>query len=158
VEGTFKQILACFADRCVVVKPGFMAGATFGGMVTTFDYREITGIQVQTKMNTGYIEILTSSFQANTSKSYWSQGKSDSPDRLPNCIPIFRRDQEAQADKIQRLRDLVTEAKAVPAAKASPASPNDDLVSQLERLTALRSAGALSDSDFELAKSKLLGN
>ncbi len=54
--------------------------------MTTFDYREFTGVQIQTKLSTGHIEILTSSFQANKSKSYWSKGKDDDPNKLPNCI------------------------------------------------------------------------
>lgn len=158
IAGAFKQAIACFSDRCIIVKPGYMAGTPFGGLATTFYYREITGVQSQAQMTTGFLEILTSSFQANAEKSYWSQGKGDSVNKLPNCIPLMKPDQKAQATEIQRLRTLVAEAHGTPVPTSVPTnqSNGDDLVSKLERLSALKSSGALSESDYELAKTQLL--
>ncbi|MBI5158096.1 MAG: SHOCT domain-containing protein [Acidimicrobiia bacterium] len=44
----------------------------------------------------------------------------------------------------------------VDARKAAPSPPRPDMVSELERLTALHRSGALSDDEFEKAKRRLL--
>ena len=43
-----------------------------------------------------------------------------------------------------------------PAAAAAPAAPANDLASQLQQLAALKTAGILTDQEFEEAKAKLL--
>ena len=46
-------------------------------------------------------------------------------------------------------------ATPMPAA-AAPAAASDDLLGQLQKLTDLKAAGALTDEEFQLAKAKLL--
>ena len=46
-------------------------------------------------------------------------------------------------------------ATPIPAA-AAPAAASDDLLGQLQKLTDLKAAGALTDEEFQLAKAKLL--
>ncbi|RZM78032.1 SHOCT domain-containing protein [Leptolyngbya iicbica LK] len=46
-------------------------------------------------------------------------------------------------------------ATPMPAA-AAPATGSDDLLGQLQKLTDLKTAGALTDEEFQLAKAKLL--
>ena len=43
------------------------------------------------------------------------------------------------------------------AAPAAPAGGGEDIVASLQKLSALRDAGALSDAEFEAAKARLLG-
>lgn len=47
-----------------------------------------------------------------------------------------------------------TQAQAAAAPAATPAA--DDVISQLERLAALKASGVLSDEEFATAKTKLL--
>ena len=77
----------------VVAKPGVHGRSDLRGHDDDVLLPDITGVQAQAKLRTGYLEILTSSYQANNSKSYWSQGKDNSPDKLPNCIPMMSADQ-----------------------------------------------------------------
>jgi len=44
-----------------------------------------------------------------------------------------------------------------PAAPAAPAGGGEDIVASLQKLSALRDAGALSDAEFDAAKARLLG-
>ena len=45
-----------------------------------------------------------------------------------------------------------------PPAAAAPPAPQDDTVSQLERLGALRDQGVLTDEEFQAQKAKILGS
>ena len=44
-----------------------------------------------------------------------------------------------------------------PAAPAAPAGGGEDIVASLQKLSALKDAGALSDAEFDAAKARLLG-
>lgn len=68
--GNFNQSLVALDERILVVKTGFMAGTTFGGRVTSFHYKDITGIKVNTGLITGVIEISTPSYQATEEKDW----------------------------------------------------------------------------------------
>lgn len=62
-------------------------------------------------------------------------------------------------DEQQRLAAL--EAQAAPAAPAPPPpapAQGDDLVSKIKELSQLKDAGALTESEFEAAKAKLLAS
>jgi multidrug resistance efflux pump len=65
---------------------------------------------------------------------------------------------QAQAAQAAALKEKgATEAKAqIEQAKAAAPGTND-LISQVERLSALHKSGALSDEEFAAAKKKLLG-
>ncbi len=67
-------------------------------------------------------------------------------------------DQAAAADawRSQQAQDQADQAAAAAAAAAAP--PAVDVVSQLERLAALRQQGLLTDVEFEAQKAKLLGS
>jgi hypothetical protein len=53
-------------------------------------------------------------------------------------------------------QQMAAAAPAAPAAAAAPAG-GEDIVASLQKLAALRDAGALSDAEFEAAKARLLG-
>ncbi|WP_406248248.1 SHOCT domain-containing protein [Microbacterium sp. M] len=48
-------------------------------------------------------------------------------------------------------------ARTVSAPAPAPASTLDDLVAQLQKLADLRAQGMLTDTEFEVAKGRLLG-
>ena len=45
---------------------------------------------------------------------------------------------------------------AAPAPAPAPAAPATDMVAQLQQLSELKNAGALTDAEFQAAKAKLL--
>jgi hypothetical protein len=61
---------------------------------------------------------------------------------------------KAQMDVMQMQQTLAA-TPAPPAVAAAPAA-SPDILSQLQQLTQLKDAGALSDAEFQLAKAKLL--
>jgi hypothetical protein len=70
---------------------------------------------------------------------------------MPFALPRNRTDQAAYNRQLQARFDST---RRVPT--AVPASPGDDLVTQLEKLAALRESGALTDAEFDAAKTELL--
>jgi hypothetical protein len=67
--------LIVFEDRCMIVKGGFwgglMAGSFGGERAGTFYFTQITGIEYNSGMITGVLEILTASYQGSANKDYW---------------------------------------------------------------------------------------
>lgn len=155
IAGLSDQCLVALDDRCIIVKPGFMAGATGGGRVTTFQYSDVTGIEVNTGWTTGVLEVLTPSYQGVGQRDYWSSQKNESPYQVSNCLPLNKTLLAQSAPLIEELRRSVSAAKD--RNHPSPQSPQArDLPAQLRELSALRDGGVLSDAEFEQAKARLL--
>jgi hypothetical protein len=165
--GAGGQTMIAADDRIIVVKAGFLAGATLGSKTLDFPYNQISGIELHTGAMTGYLQITSPGFQGNLPGSYWSKDKQHDPWKLPNCIPVGR----GAAAKWQPTLALVREriSKGVwsdgigaPPTQATPisptpTSPGSGLTEQLKGLAELHEAGALSDEEFTQAKQKLLG-
>lgn len=166
--GAGGQAMVAADDRMLVAKSGFMAGATFGSKTLDFPYDQITGIELHVGAMTGYLQIVSPSFQGNLPQSYWTRDKGHDPWKLPNCIPVGRGAATTFQSSLALVRerlakgywtDGVGAAPAEPA--ADPAQPTNsgsvDLAAQIKELAALHEAGALSDDEFAQAKQKLLG-
>src|SRR5580693_4387620 len=50
--------------KVLVVKTGIMAGTTFGGKATSFDYRTIVGVETRSGFGTAEFEIIAAGLQA----------------------------------------------------------------------------------------------
>jgi hypothetical protein len=70
--------------------------------------------------------------------------------------------QQAAAESQQALTDLQNQVSAMQSQQVASASPapaaagGGDLIAQLERLAGLKSAGILTDAEFEAAKAQVL--
>ena len=62
---------------------------------------------------------------------------------------------QAEALKQQGAQEAMAQQQAVQAAAPAPAT--DDVIAQIEKLSALHQSGALTDEEFAAAKAKLLG-
>lgn len=179
ITGPSNQAIIGTSRRAFVYKKGFMAGASFGSELTTWNYRNLGGVQLHTGMMTGAV-VLQASGQSGASTSYWKNKDSD-PYKTPNAIPIVRPWDQAQTG-VARLRELVdaahrTEAAAAPTAvpvepamAAGDAVPGDEpssgqlaggtderhSVQLLRDLAELRDAGILSNEEFETKKAEVL--
>jgi len=162
--GVRGQAMVALDDRLLVLKAGFMAGATFGGKATSFPYDQITGIEVQHGPLTGVLRVETASFPGGLSGGYWAQDNDRNPWRLPNCIPIQSQAAATLQPYLALIRDRIAKGfwsdGIGPAASQSEVVPKEeasnDLASQLSTLGELHSSGTLSDEEFEQAKRKLL--
>lgn len=177
VVGASNQSLVALADRLMIVKPGFVAGATFGARVTTFGYEDITAIEANTGLLMGVLEVCTASYQASKTKDYWSSRKDRDPFKISNCVPIAKQSIAAYQPQLQEIRRRINRAKAAPinapsggdastgsfGARASGApaaggsSPALSIADELRKLAELKEEGLLSDDEFAAAKSSLLG-
>jgi Short C-terminal domain len=158
ITGPSNQAMIGTSRRVFVYKKGFMAGASFGSELTSWDYRHLVGVQLHTGMLSGAV-VLQAPGQSGTATSTWKQGDAD-PYKAPNAIPI-KRPWEPAADGVARLRQLIDEAHQPPSGvvSASPSSQAQapDPIVQLKQLGELRDAGVLTDKEFEAKKAKILG-
>jgi hypothetical protein len=154
--GGWSQAIVALDDRLLLIKPGLVAGATFGGRVTSFYYRDITGIEVNAGLLYGVIEINTSSYQGTTQKDFWSIGDRDkNPFKVTNALPIMKFGLKHYRPYIDRLRQMIRTAKQ--GEVMPPPQSSGSLSSELEKLASLRASGILTDEEFQQAKRRLLG-
>ncbi|MCW3001929.1 MAG: hypothetical protein JWQ20_1227 [Conexibacter sp.] len=154
INGSSKQAIVALADRILVIKPGFMAGATFGASVTAFPYRNISAIEVNVKMFNGVIELVAAGYDGRKPTDFWSSDKNKDPFKLSNCLPITKDIAKKAGPVLDLIRDRIAQAHA-PAVHAAPPAA-DGIGDQLAKLADLHAAGVLTEAEFTQAKSRLL--
>jgi hypothetical protein len=153
LRGSLSHSLVALEERLLIVKPGFHAGTTFGSLVTTFYYQDVTGIQLHTFLVTGWIEVSSPSFQGRERKRNRQPRTSDRDVyKLPNCIPISKRRVESYQEALGLLRDRIEYCKRYGRVASEP----PPLLASLERIANLLRTGALSESEYERLKQVLL--
>jgi hypothetical protein len=128
IAGNSDQAIVALSDRVLVIKPGHMAGASFGVKVTSFNYSDIRGIEIKTGFYS-WIEIASAGFE--------TTGQKKNGYEMPNCLPFRKHDLPIYQTRLDRLRTKFTEAKTV-------GNEPDNLVAQLTQLGHLRDAGVLT--------------
>ena len=152
ITGASNQALIGTDRRAFVYKKGFMAGAAFGSEMTSWDYRNLVGVQLHAGMMSGSV-VLQAPGQSGSKTNYWKQGDDD-PFKAPNAIPVSRPFDQAEKG-VAELRRLIAQAHApvqAPAAAPQPVS----FAEEIAKLADLRSSGALTDEEFAAAKARLL--
>jgi hypothetical protein len=151
IRGAHGQAIVGTSSRIFVLKPGFMAGASFGAEVTSWSYRSLAGIQVHKGMMSGAV-VIQAPGQSGVKTSYWGNSKDD-PSKAPNAIPVVGDWSQVQ-ESVVRLRSLIDAAHQPESHPAVAASMADELA----KLAELRSSEILSEEEFQVAKQRLLGN
>ena len=153
LRGSLSHSLVALENRLLIVKPGFHAGTTFGSLVTTFYYQDVTAIQVHTFLLTGWIEVSSPSFQGRERKRNRQPRSSDRDVyKLPNCIPISKRRAHAYQPALAQLRERIEFCKRYGRVASEP----PPLLGSLERIADLRRAGALTEPEYDRLKLVLL--
>jgi hypothetical protein len=170
-NGRWNQAIVALTDRLLMMKPGLMAGATSGPQVIGFYYRDITGIEVNTGLINGVIEINTLGYQRTRQKNFWSIKNEDrDPYGVANCLPISKKNMSEYKPYIDRLRAMERAAKqermiSSPARSESSLSSElsslaslraSGVLSKLEKLASVRASGLLTEEEFQRAKQRLL--
>lgn len=158
--------LVVFQDRCMIVKGGFwgglMAGSLGGERAGTFYFTQITGIEYNSGMVTGVLEILTASYQGSANKDYWRgttksrNADSNDPWTLSNCLPLSKDGYKSAQALISDLKSLISQAQR-PVVKQTVVQ-GSDLAAELQKLATLRDQGILSEEEFSKAKAKLISD
>jgi hypothetical protein len=146
IRGTFDSALiatdrhAFVFKRAFVFKKGFFAGAAFGKKLASYDYLNLTGVQLETGIKSGVVSLQGPGI-ASEDLSYWSSGKGD-PKKAPHALALASAHFEQARAGIARLRELIA---AVP-----------DVTEQLRTLGELRNARFLTEAEFSSKKAELL--
>jgi hypothetical protein len=160
--------LIVFADRCVISKSGllagFMTGSLGGSRDATFFLKDITGIEYNSGMLSGVLEILTASYDGSPNKDFWTgvlnpnrNTSLNDPRALSNTLPLTKVDYLSAKPLIDSLRDMIRESKEtkvvvnVESAVSAP-SAADELV----KLAGLLDRGLITTEEFNDAKKKYL--
>jgi hypothetical protein len=147
------ECLVLTDHRAIIIKVGWRAGQTLGGKVTSFDYRNISSVEVRASILTGTFEISSGGMQG-PERSYWAINGPNGSWQAPNTIPI-RKDQQAIFQRVATfIRERSRESVQPVAAPVVPAAP--DKYEQLKKLAELKDQGTLTDEEFQSEKAKLL--
>ncbi|WP_353114990.1 DUF2510 domain-containing protein [Microbacterium sp.] len=166
--GFAQGVLAAFDDRLAIIKTGamtsLMAGSLGGERSTTFYFADVNAIEYNSGFMNGVLEVLTASYQGTANKDFWRgtdqsrNADSNDPYTLSNTLPMAKVVYRECAPQIQELRARISGAKrpapVVISAPAAAVAPG--LGDQLEKLAALRAAGALTEEEFMAAKARLM--
>ncbi len=156
VHGVRNSAMIATDRRVFIFKKGMTAGAAFGSKFTSFDYRNISGVQLHQGMVTGSA-VLDVAGAAPVGSSYWGN-KNNDPWKAQNAIAITKGG-DVQAE-VAHLRELVTlwHDRTQPG-RVDPAAQRDvggDLLNQIKQLGELRDSGILSPAEFDAKKADLL--
>ena len=170
LSGGSDGVLVAFDDRLMLIKVGaltsLLADAFGGGRVTTFMFHDITGIEYNSGILNGVLEILTPSYQGTSNKDFWkgssaaSNSNSDNPQTLSNTLPLIKSTHKVAQPQLNELRRRIADAKnatitvqnQIPTNETTTTSSTDEL----KKLGELHQAGILTDSEFSEAKDAVI--
>ncbi|WP_404351677.1 hypothetical protein LG324_02980 [Phycicoccus jejuensis] len=160
-------VMAAFDDRLLIIKTGaltsMMAGSFGGGRTAVFDFAHITGVEYNSGMLNGVLEVLTPSYQGTSNKDFWrgtTQSRnvnSDDPFTLSNTLPLDRSTYARAQDSLNALRTKIAESRRPSVVvQQSPVATNSPAARDISELAKLHKAGVLSDEEFADAKSAII--
>lgn len=167
-------VLVAFDDRLVLIKTGWTTSAlagSFGGQrAATFNFHDVTGIEYNSGLINGVLEILTPSYDGTANRDFWRgsnrsrNADSNDPFTLSNTLPLDKATHSQAQPHLNELRRRITAFKrtvSVDGYTPAPAPEPDTrlgtgLADELGRLASLRDSGVLTDEEFQSAKARLL--
>jgi hypothetical protein len=162
-------VLVAFEDRLAIIKTGLltsaMAGSLGGERTTVIDFTDITGIEYNSGIFNGVLEVLTASYEGSTNKDFW-RGKRDprnsnsnDPHTLSNTLPLNKLDYKKGAAAIQDLRSRISKAKRRETSVVANVTVPDGAPSradELKKFAELLAVGAITQDEFDAAKQRIL--
>lgn len=156
VIGSSNQAVVATDHKVLVVKTGMMAGQTFGGKATSFDYRTLVGVEVRTGWAMGEFELIAAALSApqrNRAKDRVSIKES------PNGVVFGKQDArhfEAMAAKIREVTGAAHGAGTAVHPQPSAPAAEPSIPEQIRALSELHAAGILTEDEFAGKKAELL--
>lgn len=152
--------LAAYETELIILKvgaiSGLLAGATGGGRVTHFPYRQITTIEYNSGFAFGVLEVLTASYSGATNKDFWNiapsnRGETD-PHQQNNTLPLDKSTFKKITPHLNKIRELIEKTH-----RGNSPMPTGGISEELEKLSELHKKGILSDDEFAQAKKRVIG-
>ena len=164
--GSMAGAIVALPNRCILVKSGilagFMAGSLGGARVASFYYQDITGIEYNSGMLTGVVEILTPSYEGGKNKDYWKgtlksrNADSNDPWTLSNTLPMPKPDYAQAKIQFDKLRTLIGKNKG--SSNVTNVIQTESVADEIEKLSKLLDRNLIDEAEFKEAKKRLLGN
>lgn len=153
VMGNFHQVAVATDQKLLIIKSGLMAGQSFGGKATSFDYSNISGVEVRSGFSLGEFEVLNPAM----STPQGNRGR----DRVkiaetPNGLVFGSREKPHFLAFAAKVREMVGGHNNHQPAAAGPATAPAGIPEQIAQLAKLRDAGVLTDAEFNTKKAELL--
>jgi hypothetical protein len=150
IRGTYDSALVGTDRRAFVFKKGMFSGALLGKRLASYDYRNLSGVQLETGLISGVLSLQGPGI-ASQDLSYWSSGKSD-PMKAPHALALNSTHFKQARDGVALLREMIARAQASPATQGQ----RPDALDQLKKLGELRDAGILTTAEFDAKKAEIL--
>jgi hypothetical protein len=151
--GDYNQTAVATNKRIIVLKSGFMVGATFGGLNTSFDYLNITAVEVRTTLAFGYFELTAGGMRLPNGRGIGAQTQQR---ELPNVIS-FTKSKRAEWDHFAgKVREMTHAAQAPSAGAWTSGGVESSIPKLLSQLAELHAAGVLTAEEFATKKAELL--
>lgn len=149
IEGLGNSAMIATTHRVFVFKKGISSGLWFGYKLTSWDYKNLVGVELETGLITGFVALQGPGIDGkNVSASLLGSGNNDVW-KLPSAIPIGQTQMEPARQTVAKLRQLISNYQNV----GQPTSGIGDL----EKLAELRDKGIVTEEEFQAKKKQILG-
>jgi len=149
IEGLGNSAMVATNRRVFVFKKGVSSGLWFGYKLTSWDYRNLVGVELETGLITGFVALQGPGIDGkDVSASLWGSGNNDVW-KLPSAIPIGQTQMEPASQNVAKLRQLITNYQNIGQTTGS--------ISDLEKLAELRDKGIVTEEEFQAKKKQILG-
>ena len=159
LKGKGSHALVALERRLLVLKAGFGAGLRQRRVATSFDYRDIIDLEVERGSALTVIWVSSTAFRPLEKEVWQAHDPSRDPFRAANAVPIPTSEPDPCEPFVDWLRQTIAAAENGERASDQERDETErvaSLVLSLERLTALRDSGALTEEQFDRAKGRLL--
>lgn len=150
LKGIVGEVFVVTDSNVYILKYGSMTGHTFGGHCVAYGFNQITGIEINRELRTGFLEVLTAT---DSKKSYWTKKLEDKlgADNMVSFVAI--REKVFQGGVSLARGTIQKSLNAHNAAIVEHQSAADEV----EKLASLRDKGILTEEEFQAKKRQLLG-
>lgn len=153
VIANFSQAVIATNHKVLVLKHGLMAGQTFGGKATSFDYRNIGAVEIRTGFSQGEPEIINPSMPS--SQGNRNRDKVKSPKH--QMVLSLRRQTPESFRSSRRKSENRSEKPTLPQRFNLLGSWRRSsllYLEQIKQLGALHSSGVLTDEEFSTGRGR----
>ena len=155
LKGAFKEYLFADENEVYIYKNGFMTGHLFGSSVYKLPYKNISSVNINYHLLTGYFEVSAGGVQ-NQPTSYWNHDDKSDPSKMPNAISLAGQDQakifRVAADEINK---MISESDSKSNVQVSQSTTS--AVDEIKKYKALLDDGVITKDEFNAKKKQLLG-
>lgn len=151
IVGQANQSLVGTERRAFIVKQGILTGGFLRKQSTSWDYRNISGVELQRSMTMTAVILQVPGVAPVTEIGRFSKGPG-SVWEAPNAVVTGPSPGLEQS--VTRLRELIAEAQQP--RQGAAAQPQENALDQIKKLAELRDAGIITEEEFDAKKKKFL--